>query len=153
MINIIINEIFEAPDIDPAVLEKTAVKVLEHEKKGEEVDISIALEDNAHLQELNLQFLGIDAPTDVLSFPAEETDPDTGHLYLGDIIISLPIALTQSASAGHPLQNELQLLVVHGMLHLLGYDHADPEMKKEMWELQAKLLAELSVEIKKLPED
>jgi len=61
--------------------------------------------------------------------------------------------LTQSASAGHPLQNELQLLVVHGMLHLLGYDHADPEMKKEMWELQAKLLAELSVEIKKLPED
>jgi len=65
LINIIINEIFEAPDIDPAVLEKTAVKVLEHEKKGEEVDISIALEDNAHLQELNLQFLGIDAPTDV----------------------------------------------------------------------------------------
>ena len=86
-------------------------------------------------------------------FQPIETDPDTGHLYLGDIIISLPIALTQSASAGHPLQNELQLLVVHGMLHLLGYDHADPEMKKEMWELQAKLLAELSVEIKKLPED
>ena len=147
------TKIFETTDIDPVVLEKTALKVLEMEKKDAEVDISIAIEDNAQLQELNLQFLGIDAPTDVLSFPAEEIDPDTGHKYLGDIIISLPIASAQANTAGHPLINEVQLLVMHGLLHLLGYDHTEPEMKKLMWDLQAKYLADLSVKINKLPED
>jgi probable rRNA maturation factor len=152
MINIVINENFEG-SVDPDVLENTAKIVLAHENKGEGVDISIAIEDNDQLQELNLKFLGVDAPTDVLSFPAEEMDPDTGHLYLGDIIISLPIALSQAAAAGHPLQNELQLLVVHGVLHLFGYDHSTPKMKTEMWKLQAQLLTELSVKISKLPED
>ncbi len=140
MINVVFNGIFEG-SVSSEILEITALKVLEHEHKPEEVDVSIAIEDNAQLQELNLKFLGIDAPTDVLSFPANEIDPDTGHSYLGDIIISLPIAAAQAAAAGHPLQNELQLLVVHGMLHLLGYDHATPELKTEMWELQAQLLA------------
>jgi len=152
MINVVFNEMFEG-SVGSEILEITALKVLEHEQQPEEVDVSIAIEDNAQLQELNLKFLGIDAPTDVLSFPADEIDPDTGNLYLGDIIISLPTATAQAAAAGHPLQNELQLLVVHGMLHLLGYDHATPEMKTEMWELQAQLLAGLSVDIKKLPED
>ena len=152
MINVVFNEMFEG-SVGSEILEITALKVLEHEQQPEEVDVSIAIEDNAQLQELNLKFLGIDAPTDVLSFPADEIDPDTGNLYLGDIIISLPTAAAQAAAAGHPLQNELQLLVVHGMLHLLGYDHATPEMKTEMWELQAQLLAGLSVDIKKLPED
>ncbi len=152
MINVVFNEIFEG-SIGPEILEITVLKVLEHEHKTEDIDVSIAIEDNAQLQELNLKFLGIDAPTDVLSFPADEIDPDTGNLYLGDIIISLPIAAAQAAAAGHPLQNELQLLVVHGMLHLLGYDHATPELKTEMWELQAQLLAGLSVDIKRLPED
>ena len=152
MINVVFNEMFEG-SVGSEILEITALKVLEHEQQPEEVDVSIAIEDNAQLQELNLKFLGIDAPTDVLSFPADEIDPDTGNLYLGDIIISLPTATAQAAAAGHPLQNELQLLVVHGMLHLLGYDHATTEMKTEMWELQAQLLTGLSVDIKKLPED
>jgi probable rRNA maturation factor len=152
MITIVINEDFVGL-VDPKILEDTATKVLNHQKMDEEVDLSIVVEDNAHLKELNLQFLGIDAPTDVLSFPVEEIDPDTGHSYLGDIIISLPMASDQAAAAGHPIQNEMQLLVVHGLLHLLGFDHATSELKKEMWQLQAELLENLSVKIKKLPED
>lgn len=152
MINIVVSEKFEG-SVDPVVLEKTALKVLEQYRRDEEIDISIAIEDNEYLQALNSQFLGNDTPTDVLSFPGEETDPDTGHFYLGDIIISLPMASIQAETAGHPVQNELQLLVVHGMLHLIGFDHDTPAMKIEMWRQQAQLLKDLSVIIKKLPED
>ena len=152
MINIVFNENLACP-VDPGILEKAALKGLAQKSTGEEVDLSIAIEDNAYLQALNLQFLGIDAPTDVLSFPGDEIDPDTGHQYLGDIIISLPMASAQAAAAGHPLQNELQLLVIHGMLHLLGYDHDTPELKAEMWQLQTQILQDLCVTTNKLPED
>ena len=93
------------------------------------------LTDNPHLQELNREYLGMDAPTDVLSFPASETDPETGARYLGDILISIPRAEEQAQSAGHPLEAEVQLLVVHGVLHLLGYDHAEARKRKvqQMW--------------------
>ncbi len=152
MINIVVSEKFEG-SVDPGILEKTALKVLERNSRDTENDISIAIEDNEYLQALNFQFLGIDSPTDVLSFPGEEIDPDTGHFYLGDIIISMPMASAQAATAGHPVQDELQLLVVHGILHLLGFDHATPEMKTEMWMVQTQLLQDLSVKINKLPED
>ena len=152
MINIVIREEYEGL-VDSVILEKTAKEVLVQAKRDGEIEVTIAIEDNSRLHELNRQFLGIDAPTDVLSFPSEETDPDTGNEYLGDIIISLPIASMQAEAAGHPLQNELQLLVVHGMLHLLGYDHASAEMKTVMWAMQSQILNDLSVQIKKLPED
>jgi probable rRNA maturation factor len=152
MIYISIDEAF-VKSVEPALLEQTAAAVLAEQARGEEVGLTIAIEDDQQLHDLNLQFLGIDAPTDVLSFPAEETDPETGHLYLGDIIISLPRAALQAESAGHPLQNEVQLLVIHGILHLLGHDHATPEMKDEMWQLQSHLLEKLSIAINKLPED
>ena len=152
MINIVFNENFLG-SVDPDVLEKTAYKALKNQHRDEEVDISIAIEDDAVLKTLNLQFLGIDNPTDVLSFPSEEMDPDTGHFYLGDIIVSLPTASVQASAAGHPLQNEIQLLVVHGVLHLLGYDHTTPKLKSEMWSLQAQILQDLAVKINKLPED
>ncbi len=152
MIYTTIDEAFEN-QIDPAVLVSTAQAVLADQSEGEEVDLTIAIEGDQNLHDLNLQFLGIDAPTDVLSFPAEETDPETGHLYLGDVIISLPRAASQAESAGHPLQNEVQLLIIHGILHLLGHDHATPEMKSEMWQLQAGLLDRLAIKINKLPEE
>ncbi len=79
-------------------------------------------------------------PTDVLSFPASETDPETGTSYLGDILVSIPRAEAQAQAAGHPLEAEVQLLVVHGVLHLLGYDHANPEEKSRMWAAQAEVL-------------
>jgi probable rRNA maturation factor len=152
MIYFNINENYEA-DIPVQLLEDTANAVLQALSEEKEAEATIAIEDDEQLKNLNSQFLGIDAPTDVLSFPSDETDPDSGNLYIGDIIISLPRATQQAQQAGHPVNNELQLLVIHGMLHLLGYDHDTPENKAEMWSLQADFLNKLQVEIKKLPED
>ncbi len=110
-----------------------------------ESDITIVLTDDAQLHELNREFLGVDAPTDVLSFPASESDPETGAAYLGDILISIPRAAQQAQAAGHPVEAEVQLLVVHGVLHLLGYDHAEAEEKTLMWNEQAKVLERLGL--------
>ena len=108
-------------------------------------DITIVLTDDAQLHELNRDYLGVDAPTDVLSFPASESDPETGAPYLGDILISIPRATQQAQAAGHPVEAEVQLLVVHGTLHLLGYDHAEAEEKARMWDAQADVLERLGL--------
>ncbi len=97
---------------------------------------------------LNQRFLGIDAPTDVLSFPAGDTDPETGRGYLGDVIISMPWAVDQAVQRGHSTEAELQVLVVHGVLHLLGYDHATSAEKKRMWSIQGKILTGLGLDEK-----
>ncbi|HEX5840564.1 MAG TPA: rRNA maturation RNase YbeY [Anaerolineales bacterium] len=125
------------------LLERAARAALEHEEQDGE--LSIVLTDDARLQELNRDYLGIDAPTDVLSFPASETDPQTGARYIGDILISVPRAQSQAEAAGHALESEVQLLVVHGVLHLLGHDHAGPEEKKRMWQAQAEILKSLDL--------
>ena len=127
------------------LLERAANAALEHETQSLESELSIVLTDNARLQELNLNYLGIDSPTDVLSFPASETDPDTGARYIGDILISIPRAQEQANAAGHPLESEVQLLVVHGVLHLLGHDHAEAEEKARMWKAQAEILERLGL--------
>ena len=127
------------------LLEQAAYAALEHEAESRDAELSIVLTDNAHLQELNLNYLGIDAPTDVLSFPASETDPESGARYIGDILISIPRAQSQADAAGHPLESEVQLLVVHGVLHLLGYDHAEPDDKARMWNAQAEILGTLGL--------
>jgi probable rRNA maturation factor len=127
------------------LLERTAQAVLRQVAEHQDSDLSIVLTDEARLQELNREYLGIDAPTDVLSFPASETDPQTGTRYLGDILISVPRARSQAEAAGHPLESEIQLLVVHGLLHLLGYDHAEPDEKAHMWKVQAQILESLGL--------
>jgi probable rRNA maturation factor len=91
----------------------------------------------------SLKHEGQAAPTDVLSFPAGDIDPDTGEPYLGDVLISFPRAEAQVKSAGHPVEEEIQLLVTHGILHLLGYDHAEPEAKERMWCAQEEILEAL----------
>ena len=108
-------------------------------------DMTIVLTDDAQLHELNREYLGVDAPTDVLSFPASEMDPETGVAYLGDILISIPRATQQAQAAGHPVEAEVQLLVVHGTLHLLGYDHAEADEKAKMWEAQAEVMSRLGL--------
>lgn len=115
-------------------------------------NITIVLTDDRQLHELNHDFLDVDSPTDVLSFPSLETDPETNELYLGDILISIPRAKQQAESAGHPLEAEVQLLVVHGTLHLLGYDHATDEEKNVMWNEQAKVLERLGLSRIKIQE-
>lgn len=131
--------------IAPNILKKAALKTLEYQAAPKSANITIVLTDDAQLQELNRDYLGIDAPTDVLSFPAEESDPQTGDAYLGDILISVPRAAQQAKTAGHSLDAEAQLLVVHGVLHLLGHDHADIEEKKRMWQAQGDILERLGL--------
>ncbi|MFP3854579.1 MAG: rRNA maturation RNase YbeY [Anaerolineales bacterium] len=109
--------------------------------------LSIKLTDDETMSEYHAQYLGEEKTTDVLSFPLGEIDPDTGMPYYGDILISLPQAQRQAEAAGHPLQAELTLLVVHGVLHLLGYDHADSETQAGMWQKQEEILSALGVEI------
>ena len=142
MIHIEVNPTLSAsPAAD--VFECAAQAVLEHQSA--DGDITIVLTDDAQLHELNRDYLGIDAPTDVLSFPASETDPETARHYLGDILISIPRAATQAQTAGHALEAEAQLLTVHGTLHLLGYDHAGDEDKARMWKAQAEVLERLGL--------
>lgn len=108
-------------------------------------DVTIALVDDVRIQGLNRDFLGHDTPTDVLSFPADEPDPETGRRYLGDVAISFARAAEQAGERGHTVEDELQLLVVHGVLHLLGHDHAGAGEKGRMWAAQARVLERLGV--------
>ncbi len=126
-------------------LERAALAAIQY--VDVEGDACIILTGDEKLKELNAQYLGIEAPTDVLSFPSGEIDPDSQQLYLGDVIISLPRATIQASAAGHPVEDELSLLVVHGMLHLLGYDHAEDAEKKVMWLKQAEILQRLGCNI------
>jgi probable rRNA maturation factor len=110
-----------------------------------EIEVTLVLTDDARMKELNRQFREMDSTTDVLSFPSDEIDLDTGKPYLGDILISFPQALLQATQVGHPVETELQLLTVHGMLHLFGFDHVNEEEKNEMWAIQAKVLEKLGL--------
>ena len=111
-------------------------------------ELTLVITDDAGIQSLNRDFLGHDAPTDVLAFAALEDSgpfvaaPEAGG-YLGDVIISYPRAVAQAQEHGHSPEQELDLLVVHGILHLLGYDHADKEGKAAMWARQDAILVGL----------
>ena len=132
-------------DVPSALVERAAQLALMHQKESLKVNLSVVLTDSRKLRTLNRHYLGIDAPTDVLSFPAAESDPQTGARYLGDILISVPYAAKGARKAGHPLEAELQLLVVHGVLHLLGHDHAKPREKARMWKAQHEILVQLGL--------
>jgi probable rRNA maturation factor len=131
--------------IAPEIIKKAAAKTLENQAVPGPVNITIVLTDDSQLLALNRDYLGTDAPTDVLSFPAKESDPETGASYLGDILISVPRASQQAKAAGHSLDAEAQLLVIHGALHLLGHDHAKAKEKKVMWQAQEEILEELGL--------
>ena len=128
----------------PTILQRAAALTLS-QLAAPDADLTIVLTGDNQIQVLDRNFLGKDTPTDVLSFPASETDPETGRLYLGDIIISVPRAEIQSAAGGHSLQDELSLLVVHGVLHLLGHDHTNMEEKAHMWAFQSEVLMRLGI--------
>jgi probable rRNA maturation factor len=142
MIHVEIDEEFSGK-VKATLLKRAANETLKHDGKASNTELTIVVTDDTNLRRLNQQFLGIDAPTDVLSFPSGEIDPETGKPYLGDILISYPRAEAQAESAGHAVEAEVQLLVVHGTLHLLGYDHADPEGEKRMRDAQNEILSVL----------
>jgi probable rRNA maturation factor len=122
---------------------QVALELTDHSNKS---DLSIVLGSDTLLHDLNRQYRGVDDTTDVLSFPSGEIDPDTSDLYLGDVIISLSQAQKQAAAENHSLQDELQLLVVHGVLHLVGYDHMKNAEKKDMQIAQDNVLKALNLD-------
>ncbi|HXD28174.1 MAG TPA: rRNA maturation RNase YbeY [Arthrobacter sp.] len=109
-------------------------------------ELSILLVDAGAMEQLHIQWMDEPGPTDVLSFPMDELRPGTAiHPtpagLLGDIVLCPAVAQEQGAAAGHSMEEELLLLTTHGMLHLMGYDHAEPEEKEEMFGIQRELLS------------
>lgn len=131
--------------VDQELLKQAAASALKHEGIPPGYALTLVITGDEHLRQLNRQFLDVDAPTDILSFPSGEADPDTGEPYLGDILISYPRAAAQAEASKHPVEAELQLLVIHGVLHLAGHDHAEPLEKERMWAAQAEILASLGI--------
>lgn len=113
------------------------------------MEISLTFLDDQGIRAINKEFRSIDKATDVLSFPLEEElsslQEETGPLLLGDIIISTDKGLAQAEAYGHSLQRELVFLFVHGLLHLLGYDHEQPEEEAQMRAEQRAILKEMDI--------
>jgi probable rRNA maturation factor len=110
-----------------------------------QADLCITLVDEAAMETLHVQWRDLPGPTDVMSFPMdelrparEEQEPQEG--VLGDIVLCPAVAAKQATEAGHATEEELLLLTTHGILHLLGFDHAEPDEEREMFELQRQLL-------------
>jgi probable rRNA maturation factor len=108
--------------------------------RREDVDVTVRLTNDEELKDLNHHFRGVQGTTDVLSFNQDYINPETQKYYLGDIIISKERALEQSKDKENTFDEECLLLVIHGTLHLLGYDHYQPEDKEVMWKLQETIL-------------
>ena len=138
---------------DAARLQQASQQVLNQHDVDPETSLSIVFVDNAYIQNVNLQFRGIDAPTDILSFPADEppVEIEDEPPYLGDLIVAYPYASEQAAREGHALNDSLSLLVVHGTLHLLGYDHDTPENRAGMWAAQDAALTALGISTSIVP--
>jgi probable rRNA maturation factor len=108
--------------------------------------LTIVLTSDAEIAALNRQFRGVDAPTDVLSFPSDEPPMDDDEpLYMGDLIIAYPYAKAQADALQHDANDNFALLVVHGTLHLLGFDHDSDETRESMWTAQAAILRQLGI--------
>jgi probable rRNA maturation factor len=126
------------------LLTRSAAAVLTHQGVHGPAELTIVLTSDKGVRELNRAYRGFSAATDVLAFGSEQADgfvtPPGTPRYLGDVVISFPRAEAQAKSAHHPVETEVQLLVVHGVLHLLGHDHADPDLKAVMWAAQAEIL-------------
>lgn len=147
-ISVQVDEPFSA-EVDAPALARAIATTLAREGQPD-AQVTLVITDDEAVSALNEQYRAVSGPTDVLSFPAQEETPGFvsapgADAYLGDILIALPFTRRQAAELGHPLAAELQLLAVHGTLHLLGYDHADPEEEAAMWARQDAVLAELQI--------
>jgi probable rRNA maturation factor len=149
-VEIQVDELFQV-QVQPDLLQRTALAALTYQQATEACELAVVVTDDEALRELNRRYRNVDAPTDVLAFPNEARGPFVnapGHLrYLGDVIVSFPRAVAQAAEAGHTVEAELQLLVVHGVLHLLGYDDEVKQQRARMWKAQSAILQALGVQV------
>jgi probable rRNA maturation factor len=141
----VLNE--SGADVDAAELTRLSRFVMERMRLHPATEMTLRLVDEGTIEALNGQWMDKSGPTDVLAFPMDELEPggddeESPEGYLGDIALCPQVATRQAAEAGHSALDEIRLLTTHGILHLLGYDHAEPEEHQEMFTLQARLLAE-----------
>ncbi|WP_084965047.1 rRNA maturation RNase YbeY [Thermoactinospora rubra] len=137
-------------EIDEERIVELATHVLGEMEINPLAELSIIVVDEETMAALHEKWMGEPGPTDVLAFPMDELRPGGGArgdgegpadpALLGDVVLCPQVAARQAAEAGHSTRDELELLCTHGILHLLGYDHAEPEEHKEMFGLQARLL-------------
>ena len=129
--------------VRPQHLRSIARKLLQAENCGDNTEVSLLLTDDTQIRQLNREYREVDSPTDVLAFSLMEGEDFGGDLEehpLGDVVISVETAQRQAEAQGHDLERELDVLLVHGLLHLLGYDHADPEDETRMFARQSEIL-------------
>ncbi len=123
-------------------LRKTVRQLLSAENCSEDVEVSILLVDDDTIRDLNRQYRGVDEATDVLAFSQLEGEDfgSEGEIVIGDVVISVDTAARQAKEQGHTLEEELDVLIAHGLLHLLGYDHETPEDERRMFGRQREIL-------------
>ena len=134
-----------AIDVDETVLQRLTDFNLDQLHVSPDAEVAIVLVDEGAMEALHVQWMDEPGPTDVLSFPMDELRPGTEDAptppgLLGDIVLCPQVAEAQAVGAGHSTLDELQLLTAHGVLHLLGFDHAEPDEEKEMFGLQRDIL-------------
>ena len=131
--------------VDETALLRLASYALEQMHVHPDAELAIVLVDEAAMEQLHVQWMDEPGPTDVLSFPMDELRPGTEESptpagLLGDVVLCPQVAETQAQAAGHSTLEELLLLTTHGILHLLGFDHAEPEEEREMFGIQRDIL-------------
>ncbi len=136
-----------AVEVDETEIVGLARHVLARMRVHPQAELSVVLVDEPAMEQLHVQWMDEPGPTDVLSFPMDELRPgtdgeDSPAGLLGDVVLCPQVAARQAVTAGHGTQDELLLLTTHGILHLLGYDHAEPDEEREMFDLQRRLLLE-----------
>jgi probable rRNA maturation factor len=133
----------QAVEVDVEDLIALASHVIEQQRVPADMELSLLLVDPETIAAMNLQHLGASGPTDVLAFPIDEPgeSPPGVPAVLGDVVLCPAIAAAQASELGRTPHQELRLLTVHGILHLLGMDHADPSDEREMFGLTDRLLA------------
>lgn len=132
-------------EVDEAILQRLVSYALDHMHVHRDAELAIMLVDEAAMEQLHVQWMDEPGPTDVLSFPMDELRPGTDDAMtppglLGDIVLCPQVAIAQAETAGHSTLDELLLLTAHGLLHLLGFDHAEPDEEKEMFGIQRDIL-------------
>ena len=132
-------------EVDLKTVRSVAEYVIEQLKLHPMVDLGIIFVNEKPMSDLHVQWMDEPGPTDVLSFPMDELRPgaEYGPMpegVLGDVVICPQVASLQAQAAGHSTMDEINLLLTHGMLHLLGFDHAEPDEEREMFRLQKSLL-------------
>ena len=131
--------------VDEAAIQRLTFYALDQLHVHPDAELGIVFVDEAAMEQLHLQWMDEPGPTDVLSFPMDELRPGnednlTPAGLLGDIVVCPQVAIAQAEAAGHSPLEEMLLLTTHGMLHLLGFDHAEPEEEKEMFGVQRDIL-------------